>query len=42
MEPILLSAPLVAAAGYSMMYMLGGGGILGAFVIFMAAKMMGK
>lgn len=36
-----MSLPL-AAAGYSLMYLLGGGGILGAGVIFVAAKMLGK
>jgi hypothetical protein len=34
--------PVVAAAGYSMMYLLGGGGIVGALVIFVVAKMFGK
>jgi hypothetical protein len=33
---------VVAAAGYSLMYMLGGGGLFGAIVIFIVAKMMGK
>ena len=32
----------VAAAGYSFVYLLGGGGILGAILIFFAAKMLGK
>jgi len=32
----------VAAAGYSMVYLLGGGGIFGAIVIFFVAKMMGR
>lgn len=36
-----MSLPL-AAAGYSLMYLLGGGGILGAGVIFVTAKMPGK
>ena len=36
-----MSLPL-AAAGYSLMYLLGGGGILGAGVIFVIAKMLGK
>jgi len=34
--------PVIAAAGYSMVYLLGGGGLFGAFVIFVVAKMMGK
>ncbi|HET6249758.1 MAG TPA: hypothetical protein VFE47_18860 [Tepidisphaeraceae bacterium] len=32
----------IAAAGYSLVYLLGGGGIVGAIVIFIIAKMMGK
>jgi hypothetical protein len=32
---------LFAAAGYSLIYMLGGGGIVGAIVIFVIAKMLG-
>lgn len=38
----LILPTLFAAAGYSMMYLLGGGGLLGAFVIFVIAKMIGK
>ena len=34
--------PVVAAAGYSMAYLLGGGGLVGALVIFVVAKMFGK
>lgn len=34
--------PVFAAAGYSAMYLLGGGGLVGAGVIFVVAKMMGK
>lgn len=34
--------PVVAAAGYSLVYLLAGGGIFGAAVIFMIAKAMGK
>ena len=33
---------MFAAAGYSMIYLLGGGGLVGAVVIFVIAKMMGK
>lgn len=33
---------MVAAAGYSLIYMLGGGGLIGAIVIFFVAKMLGK
>lgn len=34
--------PVVGAIGYSMLYLLLGGGIFGAAVIFVLAKMMGK
>jgi hypothetical protein len=33
---------LFAAAGYSLIYLLGGGGLFGAIVIFIIAKMLGK
>ena len=43
MDIVLHSAPVVvAAAGYSLIYLLGGGGLFGAFVIFVIAKMLGK
>jgi hypothetical protein len=32
----------LAAAGYSLLYMIFGGGIIGAIVIFVIAKMIGK
>jgi hypothetical protein len=38
----LMMMPMFAAAGYSAMYLLGGGGLFGAIVIFVVAKMMGK
>jgi uncharacterized membrane-anchored protein YitT (DUF2179 family) len=38
----LLITPLFAAAGYSLIYLLGGGGLFGAVVIFVVAKMLGK
>jgi hypothetical protein len=38
----LLIAPVFAAAGYSLIYLLGGGGLVGAVVIFFIAKMFGK
>jgi hypothetical protein len=38
----LALTPMFAAAGYSLMYLLGGGGLVGAIVIFFAAKMFGK
>ena len=34
--------PMFAAAGYSLIYLLGGGGLVGAIVIFGVAKMLGK
>jgi hypothetical protein len=33
---------LVAAAGYSLVYLLLGGGLFGAVVIFFVAKMLGR
>jgi hypothetical protein len=33
---------LFAAAGYSLVYLLAGGGMGGAILIFIAAKMLGK
>lgn len=38
----LIIHPMVAAAGYSLIYMLGGGGLFSAVVIFIIAKMLGK
>lgn len=34
--------PLMAAAGYSLVYLIAGGGLVGALVIFMIAKMLGR
>ncbi len=42
METILIAPPLFAAAGYSLVYLLAGGGFFGAFVIFVVAKLLGK
>ena len=42
MITILALIPIHAAAGYSLIYMLGGGGLFGAVVIFFIAKMLGK
>jgi len=39
---IATSIPLFAAAGYSLIYLLLGGGFGGAFLIFIIAKMLGK
>ena len=38
----LIIQPIVAAVGYSILYLLFGGGIGGAIVIFFVAKMFGK
>ena len=38
----LIVQPVIAAAGYSVVYLLGGGGLFGALLIFVVAKMMGK
>ena len=32
----------LAAAGYSLIYLLGGGGLFGAIIIFVIAKMLGR
>ena len=38
----LALTPMFDAAGYSLVYLLAGGGLLGAIVIFFLAKMFGK
>lgn len=38
----LLIQPIVAAAGYSFLYLLFGGGLGGALLIFIVLKMLGK
>ena len=38
----LIFPHMLAAIGYSLIYLLGGGGLFGAFVIFVIAKMFGK
>jgi hypothetical protein len=38
----LITLPMFAAAGYSLVYLLAGGGLFGALVIFIIAKMFGK
>jgi len=38
----LITEPMFAAAGYSLVYLLAGGGLVGAIVIFVVAKMFGK
>jgi hypothetical protein len=37
-----LFIPVFAAAGYSLLYLLFGGGLIGAVVIFILAKLFGK
>jgi len=34
--------PMFGAAGFSLVYLLAGGGLFGAFIIFIVAKMFGK
>jgi hypothetical protein len=38
----IIMTPMLAAAGYSLIYLLGGGGLFGAIVIFFIAKMFRK
>ena len=38
----LVLAPMFGAVGYSLIYLLGGGGLFGAVVIFFVAKMFRK
>ena len=40
--PMLAIAPMVGAIGYSLIYLLAGGGLGGAILIFLVAKMFGK
>ncbi len=40
--PMLAVAPMFAAAGYSLVYLLAGGGLGGAILIYILAKMLGK
>jgi hypothetical protein len=40
--PILAIVPMFAAAGYSLVYLLAGGGLGGAILIFIIAKLLGK
>jgi hypothetical protein len=39
---MLAVTPMFAAAGYSLLYLLFGGGLGGAVLIFIVAKMLGK
>lgn len=38
----LITDPMFGAVGYSLIYLLFGGGLGGAFLIFIVAKMFGK
>ncbi len=38
----IVFVPMFAAAGYSLLYLLCGGGLFGAGVIFVIAKMLGR
>jgi hypothetical protein len=40
--PILAIVPMFAAVGYSLVYLLAGGGLGGAVLIFIVAKLLGK
>lgn len=42
MIELIIPPVMFAAAGYSMLYLLGGGGLVGAILIFVVAKMFGK
>lgn len=42
MNTLLLTLLPVAAAGFSILYLLFGGGLIGAIVIFIIAKLFGK
>lgn len=39
---MLAVAPMYAAVGYSLVYLLAGGGLGGAILIFIVAKLLGK
>ncbi|MFO0919316.1 MAG: hypothetical protein U0872_13520 [Planctomycetaceae bacterium] len=42
MDTMLVLLPVVAAAEYSLIYLLAGGGVVGAIVIYIVAKMLGR
>ena len=42
MDSLIHMVPVVSAIGYSLVYLLAGGGVVGAFVIFVIAKMLGQ
>ena len=39
---MLATAPMIGAVGYSLVYLLAGGGLGGALLIFIIAKLLGK
>ena len=39
---LLPQIPLIAAVGYSLLYMIAGGGLVGAVIIFVVAKFLGR
>jgi hypothetical protein len=39
---MMLATPMLAAVGYSLLYLILGGGLGGAILIFLLAKMLGK
>ena len=40
--PLLAIVPMFAAVGFSLVYLLAGGGLGGAILIFIVAKLLGK
>jgi hypothetical protein len=42
MDSLIHMVPVVSAIGYSLVYLLAGGGVFGAFVILVIAKMLGQ
>lgn len=42
MITLALTALPIAAAGYSLLYLLFGGGLVGAVIIFIVAKLLGR
>lgn len=42
MDTFMHTPLILAAAGYSLVYLLGGGGVFGAIAIFVIAKMLGR
>jgi hypothetical protein len=40
--PVFATVPVFAAVGYSLVYLLAGGGLGGAILIFIVAKLLGK